>query len=118
MLGEILSFAGYEPDISTSGLDALDKLAQRDYDLILSDLRMPDLDGPSLYKALQIKKPHLTERVVFVTGDTLSASVSTFLGQCGRPCIEKPFSPEEVRRVVGRVLAAAAARERPVPYAK
>jgi two-component system NtrC family sensor kinase len=42
-------------------------------------------------------------RVVFVTGDTLTTASREFVAECGRPVIEKPFSPDEVRRVVAEL---------------
>lgn len=50
-------------------------------------------------------KPQLTERIIFVTGDTLSPDVADFLRDSGRPCLEKPFAPDDVRRTVAAVLA-------------
>ena len=50
---------------AVNGAVALDKLQERDYDLILSDLRMPELDGPGLYKELERRHPDLLHRIIF-----------------------------------------------------
>jgi hypothetical protein len=80
---------------------------------------MPDLDGPGLFRALVAKDPALAARLVFITGDSLNEAAAAFLAESGRPAIEKPFAPEEVRRLVqaqlghgrpGGVPAAAAGR--------
>jgi PAS domain S-box-containing protein len=107
MLAEILTGAGHSVEIATSGKAALDCIDRRRYDLVVSDLRMPDLDGPGLYQALRERDPGWPERMVFVTGDALSAAAGAFLDRTWRPCIEKPFDTGEVRRVVAEVLAAA-----------
>jgi PAS domain S-box-containing protein len=107
MLGEILTEAGYQIDVAEDGQAALKKLDERCFDLIVSDLSMPQLDGPGLYKALQERNPRLLERLIFVTGDTLSDSIRDFLAQVNRPVIEKPFVPEEIRRVIELTLAQA-----------
>jgi PAS domain S-box-containing protein len=107
MLAEILAGAGHSVEIATSGKAALDCIDRRRYDLVVSDLRMPDLDGPGLYQALQERNPGWPERMIFVSGDTLSAAAGAFLDRTRRPCIEKPFDTGEVRRVVAEVLAAA-----------
>ncbi|NJN47802.1 MAG: response regulator [Candidatus Competibacteraceae bacterium] len=107
MLSEILSEAGYHIEIAEDGLAALKKLDKRCFDLIVSDLGMPQLDGPGLYTKLQERNPRLLERLIFVTGDTLSQTIREFLVEANRPVIEKPFVPEEIRRVIGLTLAQA-----------
>jgi len=104
MLSELLTAAGHRVDLATSGNQALRRLAQRSYDVILSDLKMPDLDGPNLYRRLQQTHPHLLDRVVFISGDTLGMGTSEFLAQTGRPLLEKPFVPAELLRLVEQLL--------------
>ncbi len=100
MLSDILAVDGHAVDTAPSGNAALARLGAAEYDLILSDLRMPDLDGPGLYRKLSETMPGYCGRIAFVTGDTLSATVRGFLEQTGLPCLEKPFTPDEVRRLV------------------
>ena len=71
LLLDILERDGHRVDRASSGREALERLAEREVDLILSDLRMPDLDGPALYRELAARRPELLARLVFVTGDTL-----------------------------------------------
>ncbi len=104
MLGELLTSAGHRVDLVGSGNEALQRLAQQSYDVILSDLKMPDLDGPGLYRRLQHTYPHLLERIVFISGDTLGMGIGDFPAQTGRPLLEKPFVPDEVLQVVQRIL--------------
>ncbi|VTU39681.1 hybrid sensor histidine kinase/response regulator [Variovorax sp. PBL-E5] len=88
-----------------SAHDALERMAHEHYDVILTDMRMPDLDGRGLYREIERRWPRQAERVVFVTGDTLSAALNDFVQDSGRPVIEKPFLPSDVRRVVAEVAA-------------
>jgi PAS domain S-box-containing protein len=104
MLAELLTSAGHRVDLTTSGNQALRRLALRSYDAILCDLKMPDLDGPGLYRRLQRSRPHLLERVIFISGDTLGMGASEFLAQTGRPLLEKPFIPGEVLYAVNQIL--------------
>jgi two-component system NtrC family sensor kinase len=104
MLAEMLRREGHRIAIAASGNEALRHLARSDYDVILSDLKMPDLDGKGLFDRLQRSYPHLADRVVFITGDTLSLGGSGFQSPNHRPVIEKPFVPDAVIRVVGKVL--------------
>ena len=107
MLAEILSLDGHEIELATSGNVAMQVLAERSVDVILSDMRMPDVDGPGLYLRIKNAYPELLRRMVFITGDTLGPANRAFLERTGQPYLEKPLSPEEVRRVVHRVLAGA-----------
>ncbi len=104
-LADILTLDGLCVDVAESGPAALDRIAGSDYDLILTDLRMPKMDGPDLYRKLEERYPHLCGRVVVVTGDTLHAAASDFLKRTGLPMIEKPFDPSEVSRLVAAALA-------------
>ncbi|HEX8192004.1 MAG TPA: response regulator, partial [Allosphingosinicella sp.] len=87
------------------GLKAIALLERADYDVILSDLRMPQLDGPGLFAWIEREKPHLAARIAFVTGDTLGDSTARFLSSCGRPVVEKPFSGKAIRAVLETLAA-------------
>jgi len=62
---------------------------------------MPDIDGRALYQQIRERWPRLAPRVVFVTGDTLTPALREFVTHSGRAVIEKPFLPDDVRRIVG-----------------
>ncbi|HSG95024.1 MAG TPA: response regulator, partial [Afifellaceae bacterium] len=108
MLAEILSLDGHRIETAASGNLAMQVLAERSVDVILSDMRMPDVDGPGLYLRIKNAYPKLLERMVFITGDTLGPANRAFLERTGLPYLEKPLSPDEVRQVVQQVLAAPA----------
>jgi two-component system NtrC family sensor kinase len=95
---------GHVPDTASNGREALDKLRSRSYDLILCDLRMPELDGPSLYRTLACERPHLQQRFIFLTGDTLSPEAKAFLDEAHAPYLAKPFRAAEIRRLVQQTL--------------
>jgi signal transduction histidine kinase/ActR/RegA family two-component response regulator len=94
----------HEVETAANGRIALQKLQQRAYDLILSDIRMPDLDGPGLYQELEHHYPQLLKRIIFLTGDTLSPETKAFLEQARVFRLSKPFTAAEVRRAVQRAL--------------
>ncbi|NIA71795.1 PAS domain S-box protein [Pelagibius litoralis] len=104
MLCDILATQGHRVETAESGEKALTMLDASSFDVILSDVRMPHLDGPSLYAALERRDPDLLKRTAFVSGDTLSPSARAFLKRVHRPFIEKPFTLEEVRDLVDRIL--------------
>jgi CheY-like chemotaxis protein len=85
---------------------ALAKLQERAYDLILNDLRMPELEGLGLYRTLEEHAPPLCQRFIFLPGDTLSPEVQAFLAQSGVPRLTKPFTSAAVRRAIAQALRA------------
>ena len=98
---------GEMSETAPSGNAAMQVLAERSVDVILSDMRMPDVDGSGLYLRIKNAYPKLLERMVFMTGDTLGPANRAFLERTGLPYLEKPLSPDEVRQVVQQVLAGA-----------
>lgn len=110
LLADILRRDGSRIDIAASGQEALHHLSEREYDAILTDLRMPEMDGPELYRRIEQRWPQRARQVVFITGDALSPTVQTFLAGTGQPYLEKPFVPAEVREIVREVAGAVAVR--------
>jgi len=102
-LGDLLQVDGHHVELVANGTLALEKLQSQTYDLILSDVRMPDTDGPRLYTQLERQHPELLRRVAFLTGDTLSAETSEFLERTRVPTMAKPFTLEQVRQVLQQV---------------
>jgi CheY-like chemotaxis protein len=103
ILAEILAGAQHRVAAVSSGREALERMAAERYDVILTDIRMPDLDGRTLYREIERRWPEQAARVVFVTGDSLASTLHEFAHECGRPVIEKPFVPTDVRRVVAEI---------------
>jgi signal transduction histidine kinase/CheY-like chemotaxis protein len=95
---------GHQIETAANGRLALDKLREQAFDVILCDLRMPDLDGIGLYRELEAHYPHLLHRVVFLTGDTWSPETNAFLERLNVPRLTKPFNALEVRRIVDHAL--------------
>lgn len=104
VLKEILNAVGYQVTTAESGRIALGKIALQPFDLIVSDVRMADMDGQALYEELKITWPEAAERMIFITGDTLNESFKPFLKTTQRPIIEKPFVPEDVRQLIAQEL--------------
>ncbi len=105
-LRSLLRRDGYVVETVANGRLALAKLQERTYDLLVSDLRMPELDGPSLYQTLQRQYPHLLQRVIFLTGDTLNPETRLFLEQSAAPCLTKPCTVAELRHAIQQALQA------------
>ena len=107
LLADMLTRLGYDCEVVDTGDAALKLLAERDFALILCDLRMPGTDGAAVYEWLSRHRPHLCHRVGFVTGDTLGAATEGFVARVARPVLEKPFVPAALRQLVAEIRAAA-----------
>src|SRR5262245_24411616 len=92
LLTDMLTADGHEVDSVGTGAAALQRIAQQAYDLIVSDLRMPELDGPGLYRELKRRHEHMVSRIVFVTGSALDPGNEQFLEETGVRWLSKPFS--------------------------
>jgi PAS domain S-box-containing protein len=115
LLIDILERDGHRVDRASSGREALARLSDGEVDLILSDLRMPDLDGPALYRELATERPELLGRLVFMTGDTLGGDMTGFLSETGVRVLEKPLEPAVLIARVQAFLASRAATGRVTP---
>nr|WP_316641120.1 ATP-binding protein [uncultured Roseateles sp.] len=104
VIREMLESAGYELATAESGEVALELLAEARFDAIVSDLRMPGMDGPALWREVRRLHPGLARRMVFVTGDTLSPAAGRFLADTRCPCVDKPFSKADLLDKVRSVL--------------
>jgi PAS domain S-box-containing protein len=103
-LARLLRRDGHTVETVANGRLALARLEARAYDCILCDVRMPELDGPSLYRLLERQQPHLCQLLIFLTGDTLEPATQAFLEASGAPCLLKPFAIAEARRAIQRIL--------------
>jgi PAS domain S-box-containing protein len=105
VLAEILRLDGFTVDTASGGRGALELLDDATYELVISDLRMPDMDGPTLFRTLERTRPEVARRMLFVTGDTLSPDASAFVEASGVPVIEKPFDAQKIRRIAAEQIA-------------
>lgn len=104
VLTDVLSGEGHEVLRAKSGDEALSLIVTAPVDAILTDLRMPGIDGPAFCRVLAERHPELAGRVAFITGDTLGPDLQAFLKDSARPYLEKPFTPGEVRSLVRGLL--------------
>ena len=105
-LRRLLHRSGYDISTAANGQEGLAALAVHAYEVILCDMRMPDLDGPGFYRELEQRSPHLLSRIIFLTGDVLSPEAQAFFDHVDNARLDKPFRAQEVRRVIQQVLAA------------
>jgi PAS domain S-box-containing protein len=101
---ELLEREGFDVTVASDGAAALSELDRGEFDIVLSDLRMPGVSGPEMYARVGETRPQLLSRIAFVTGDTLGASMDAFLKESGRPVLEKPFTRAGVRSLVASLV--------------
>lgn len=79
-----------------TGEQAVERLQQESFDLVISDVRMPGLDGFGLFSWIRDHQPETIARFMFITGDAGSADLNMELGQLGVPVLRKPFRTKEL----------------------
>ncbi len=104
-VAEGLSDAGFSVDRAGDGEEALARVRDRDYNLIVCDLKMPRVDGMQFYRAIATTCPALTCRVIFVTGDVAGTDAERFLEETGCRWLAKPFRLGDLLRVAREVIA-------------
>jgi CheY-like chemotaxis protein len=101
-LSQVLEILGAEIDSASNGEEALAKLEEKDFGLILLDIRMPGMDGMEVLRRVREIRPDI--RIVMITayGTIESAVEAMKLGAVD--FLQKPFDPEEIRELVSRVM--------------
>jgi signal transduction histidine kinase len=102
---DALRDAGYVVDHAADGEEALDRVKDQSFDLVVCDLKMPRVDGQSFYRSLAEAAPGLATRVLFVTGDVAGTDAETFLKESGCRWLEKPFRLGDLLRAVREELS-------------
>ncbi|MSO81675.1 MAG: response regulator [Acidobacteria bacterium] len=104
-VGEALTDAGLTVDHAGDGEEALARVRQKTYDVVICDLKMPRVDGMTLYRAIAVATPALARRVIFVTGDVAGTDAERFLEDSGCRWLAKPFRLGDLLRAVRDTLA-------------
>jgi signal transduction histidine kinase/ActR/RegA family two-component response regulator len=105
--------------VAESGREALNILrGDKDFDVILCDLMMPEVSGVDVYEALRLLDPRLLERVVLMTGGAFTPRASEFLSSVNAPMLEKPFAPGQLRAIASSFGRRERAEPRPVDGAQ
>jgi PAS domain S-box-containing protein len=99
-LRQVLANAGYETETVPDTESARRLLREKDYDLILLDIKMPGRSGIELYEDLKATIPGLQNKVIVITGDISSDDTKSFLSATGVACLAKPF---DASRLLGEI---------------
>ena len=105
LLGSVHQMDNHLVDTASNGREALERIAERTYDLVITDIKMPDMGGRELFEQLVKQDPRLAARTIFITGDTVSPDTRSFIQQVNNPVLAKPFRVREVRETIERILS-------------
>jgi CheY-like chemotaxis protein len=105
LIADVLSAEGYGVDTAPDGRAALEHIERRSYHLILSDLRMPEIDGLGLLREVERRHPDLVRRFVFITGTSEHTDYHDLIAALAVPVLTKPFNMEELQQVAREMLA-------------
>jgi CheY-like chemotaxis protein len=101
LIADALADNGYDVDLAADGAEALRLCEEGHYDLILSDLQMPNIDGAALYQELRLRYGSTMPRMMFVTARSHSLDYARFLRATSVPVLAKPFTVDGLGRPSG-----------------
>lgn len=104
LISDVLEDEGLRVDVLLDGREALNRASSEQFDLVICDMKMSGIDGRHFYEALANSRNPLTQRFLFVTGDTLARHTQRFLERNHLPHLAKPFRVEELTAKVAGLL--------------
>lgn len=102
LLADILARQGHEVDRAGHGMEGLAMAYMRQYDIIISDIDMPVMNGIEFYKRLIKTMPFMRQRILFITGNKDGAT-DAFLQEMGARHLSKPFTTVDLLEAVQRI---------------
>ena len=111
-MAEAFADAGFLVDRAGDGEEAMARLDGGQYDLIISDLKMPRMDGIQLLGALRAQHPEMAGHIMFVTGDVIGTDAERFLADSRCRWLAKPFRLSELLRIAKEVMGHSGAQLR------
>jgi DNA-binding NtrC family response regulator len=108
-VSKILTDENYAVDVSLSGREGLNQAIQSEYDIVLTDIRMPDIGGMRVLRDVKRAKPSLP--VVIITGYATVRSAVQAMKLGAADYIEKPFTPDQLLKAVASAVDIAATQE-------
>lgn len=101
---EVFRLFPMDVDTANDGREAMEKLLAREYDLVVTDFKMPQMSGRELFHWIKQQRPAMAKRIIFVTGDTVSSETRSFFENISSRYIAKPFKIEEIKEIIQQTL--------------
>jgi CheY-like chemotaxis protein len=95
----ILNAEGFEVEVVSDGVEGLEKIKQKEYDVIISDCEMPRMRGGEFYLEVRKLNPDLAKRIIFTSG-----IITDFIKSTGNRFLMKPFSSQQLIEVVKKLI--------------
>jgi PAS domain S-box-containing protein len=105
-MGRFLRREGYVVDTVSDGREALTLIAAHVYDVILLDLRLADMHGDDIYRAIALSSAEMAARVLFISGDLHRTEAMEFVASTGQPALAKPFQLADLASRIGELIEA------------
>ena len=105
-LDKALRSLGYEPVVTATGQEAIDRATEGDYAALLCDHQMAGLSGIDIYAAITAARPALARRYVLMSGDVLNPAIEAFVADHHVGVLAKPFDFDTLERVVRMAMTA------------
>jgi signal transduction histidine kinase/ActR/RegA family two-component response regulator len=100
LMCEVLAADGHRAESAADGREALHRLSEQEFDLVVSDVRMPGIGAARLRKEMEDLKPGLSSRLLLMTGDTVPRDADVLAAELGTDVLHKPFDLDDLRRAV------------------
>lgn len=100
LLTDLLPLFGYCVEKASSGSAALEKLDCGEFDAILLDIHLADMDGKEVYRKVKERSSSLARRIIFMTGDAADPKTASFIQETGNRCLEKPFRINQLKEIL------------------
>ena len=95
----IIEKKGFKVDFAGDGMEGLKKIKQNEYDVIISDLRLPRMGGTELYLKVRKLNPDLAKKIIFISG-----IITDFIKSTGNRFLVKPVSYQEIVNVLKEII--------------
>lgn len=100
LLTDILDQMNMSVERACNGEEAFQKVVAEKFDFVICDLKMPGMDGKTLYYKIQEIRPELSKRMILCTGDTLDKDFNAFRASTHCKFLEKPFLIEDLKAAI------------------
>ena len=108
LINVVLADSGFHVDTAATGDAALKRLNEHTYDLIISDFKMPGMNGKEFYHKVKSIKPEAANKIIFISGDSVSDETQAFLKDTGNLFLKKPFTIEELNKIISEHISSLA----------
>ena len=101
LVKQILRREGFQTEVARDGMEGLEKIKRNEYDVMISNFKMPRMKGDKLYLEVRKLNPDLAKRIIFISGN-----INDFIRSTGNRFLSKPFSHEQLIEIVKDLLKA------------